>query len=70
LSIPDGRRHLVVYGIADAISADPERAALTAAVFGKLSDSEPPDPDSIVGFLDEQQRTVLRVTPDTALFHE
>ena len=70
LTVPDGRRHLVVYGSAEPISDDPERAQVTAQVFGRLSDSDPPDPDSIVGLLDEQQRTVIRITPDSAILHE
>ena len=70
LVVPDGRRHLVVYGSAEAIDADPDRAQLSAAVFGKLAGTEPPDAETLVAFLDEQQRTVLRITPESSLFHE
>lgn len=69
LCVPDGRAHLVVYGTAEAIDADPERAELTAQVFAALSGNPPPDPESIVPVLDEQRRTVLRITPERSLFH-
>ena len=40
LAVPDGRACLVLYGRAEAISADPERAELTADVFAALSGAE------------------------------
>ncbi len=70
LTVPDGRAHLVVYGTAEAIDADPLRAELTADVFAALGGGERPDPTSIVPLLDEQQRTVLRIVPERTLFHE
>ena len=70
LTVADGRAHLVVYGTVETIDADPDRAALTADVFARLSGYDRPDPDTIVAMLDEQQRTVLRLTPETVLFHE
>ena len=70
LTVPDGRAHLVVYGAAEAIDADPSRAELTAQVFGALSGNPPPDPTTLTPFLDEQQRTVLRITPTKTLFHD
>jgi PPOX class probable F420-dependent enzyme len=70
LCVADGRAHLVVYGTAETIDADPERAELTADVFAVLGDGTRPDPSSIVGLLDEQRRTVLRITPERVLFHE
>ncbi len=33
LTVPDGRQHLVLYGVAEAIDTDPDRAELTADVF-------------------------------------
>jgi PPOX class probable F420-dependent enzyme len=69
LTVPDGRAHLVVYGEAEAIDADPERAELTADVFARLSNGPRPDPVSIVPMLDEQQRTVLRITPTRVQLH-
>lgn len=70
LTVPDGRTHLVVYGTAEAIADDPLRAELTALVFGRLTDSDPPDPSTLTELLDEQQRTVLRITPTRTIFHE
>ena len=70
MTIPDGRIHLVVYGHAETIDADPLRAELTAEVFAVLSGNDAPDPASIVPMLDEQQRTVLRITPDKTFYQE
>ena len=69
LTIPDGREHLVIYGFAEAIDADPLRAELTAEVFAALSGSPAPDPNNIIAMLDEQQRTVLRITPEKTVLH-
>ena len=70
LTVPDGLVHLVIYGEAEAIDHDPERADLTADVSARLSGSSRPDPASIVELLDEQQRTVLRITPASTVFNE
>jgi PPOX class probable F420-dependent enzyme len=70
VTVPDGRVHLVVYGEAEAIDADPLRAELTAQVFSALSGNPAPDPAAIIPMLDEQQRVVLRITPTKFLFHE
>lgn len=70
LTVPDGRQHLVVYGTAEAIDADPLRAELTADVFAVLMGTgERPDPAAIAESLDEQERTVLRITPSKVTFH-
>lgn len=69
LTVPDGRAHLVVYGHAETIEHDPERAEATARLFGLLSGSAAPDPASIVPTLNEQQRTLLRITPTSTVFH-
>lgn len=69
LAVPDGRACLVVYGTAETIAAEPERAECTADVFAAITGGERPDPGAIVGMLDEQQRTVIRITPARALFH-
>ena len=69
LTVPDGRTHLVIYGRAETISTEPLRSALTAQVFAALSGSPAPEPSTIVEMLDEQQRTVLRITPEKTIFH-
>ncbi|HSH11021.1 MAG TPA: bifunctional 3-(3-hydroxy-phenyl)propionate/3-hydroxycinnamic acid hydroxylase [Ilumatobacter sp.] len=70
VTVPDGRAHLVVYGNAETIDADPLRAELTAQVFGALSGNPAPDPTTLTSILDEQRRTVLRITPTKTLLHE
>jgi PPOX class probable F420-dependent enzyme len=70
VAVPDGRIHLVVYGDAETIDADPARAELTAQVFGALSGNPTPDPTALVPMLDEQQRVILRITPTKFVFQE
>ena len=67
--VPDGRANATIYGTAECIDTDPLRAELTADVFERLSGEERPDPTSIIPTLDEQQRTVLRITADKFLFN-
>jgi PPOX class probable F420-dependent enzyme len=69
LTVPHGRRHLVVYGVAEAIDADPQRLELTADVFAALSGGERPEPESLRTAIDDQQRTIIRITPGKAIFH-
>jgi len=70
LTVPDGRVHLVVYGEVEPIETDPQRAELTAQIFGALSGNPAPDPTAIVPMLDEQQRVVLRISPTKTLFQQ
>jgi PPOX class probable F420-dependent enzyme len=70
IAVPDGRTHLVIYGTAETIDTDPLRADLTADVFARLAATERPDPASLVPTLDEQQRTIIRITPKKILFAE
>lgn len=70
LTVPDGRVHLVVSGPVEAIVADPERAELTADVFAALMGTDRPDPATLIPSLDEQRRTVLRLTPESVQLHE
>ncbi len=69
LVVHDGRRQLIIYGTAHGIDADPERAELTADVWGAML-GERPEPADIVESLDEQQRTVLRITPDSVFMND
>jgi len=69
LSVSSGRDCLIIYGTAEAIAEDPLRAELTADVVAKLRDIDRPDPETLITFLDEQKRTVLRITPDKTVFH-
>lgn len=70
VTVADGRSHLVIYGTAETIDTDPLRAELTADVFSRLTGTDRPEPASLVPTLDEQQRTVLRITPTRVLFAE
>ena len=70
ITVPDGRVHLVVYGTAETIEVDPERAELSADVLAVVRGPERPDPSSIVGWLDDQRRGVLRITPEKVSMHE
>ena len=70
LAVPDGRVHVVVYGVAQTVADDPERAELSADVLAAVRGSERPDPASIVSWLDENQHTILRITPQKVLFHD
>ena len=70
LAVPDGRVHVVVYGTAEGIEHDPERAELTADVLAVVRGPARPSPAAIVGWLDEQGRGVLRITPDKVFRHE
>jgi PPOX class probable F420-dependent enzyme len=69
-TVPDDRVHVVIYGIAEAIERDPERAELTADVLAVVRGPDRPDPSSIVPWLDENRRTILRITPQKVLIHE
>lgn len=69
-TVADGRVHVVVYGVAEGIDADPERAELSADVLAAVRQTDRPDPASIIGWLDADQRRVLRITPQKALSHE
>lgn len=71
LLVHDDRKQLIIYGRAECIERDPQRADLTARVFRVLSGK--PDfaiDDNFLKMLDEQQRTILRVTPDKAFMNE
>ncbi|HWE54112.1 MAG TPA: TIGR03618 family F420-dependent PPOX class oxidoreductase [Acidimicrobiales bacterium] len=70
VTVVDGRTHLVVYGTAETIDADPLRAELTADVFARVAGTERQDATSFKATLDEQQRTVIRITPEKILFTE
>jgi PPOX class probable F420-dependent enzyme len=63
LIVPDGRAHVVVYGEAETIVDDPERAELTADILAVIRGPERPDPSSIADWLEENRRGVLRITP-------
>jgi PPOX class probable F420-dependent enzyme len=69
LTVCEGREHLVLYGTADLITADPERAELSADILAVVRGPERPDPVSITGWLNDDHRGVVRVTPGKVLLH-
>jgi PPOX class probable F420-dependent enzyme len=70
LTVPDGRTHVVVYGTAEAIDTDPERAELSAEVLAVVRGIERPEPSTLVGWLNENRQVVLRIKPEKALMHD
>ena len=71
LLVHEWRKQLVIYGRAEAIADDPERIELTARVFRRLGG----DPDFVVtdGFvagMNQQERTILRITPEQASMND
>jgi PPOX class probable F420-dependent enzyme len=70
LTVPDGRVHVAVYGTAEIIENDPERAELSADVLAVVRGPDRPDPAAIVQWLDQQQRIVVRITPERVFSHE
>lgn len=67
LLVHEDRKQLVIYGTAEGVDRDPERAELTAKVFRRLSGNAAMEvDDAFLRMLDEQQRTVLRITPHKA----
>ena len=70
LTVPDGRVHVVVYGVATGIESDPERAELSADFLAAVRGPDRPQPSTIVDWLNAERRTVLRITPEKVLMHE
>ena len=69
VSVPDGRVNLIIYGTAEMFEEDPERAELSADVLAVVLGQDRPDPASITAWLDQDNRGILRITPNKALFH-
>lgn len=69
VTVPDARVSLVVYGTAETFDADPERAELSADALAVVLGQGRPDPATIVGWLDQDKRGVIRITPEKAFFH-
>jgi len=69
VSVPDGRVNLVIYGTAETVDEDPERAELSADVLAVVLGQDRPDPSAITAWLDQDNRGVVRITPNKVLFH-
>jgi PPOX class probable F420-dependent enzyme len=71
LLVHDGRKQLVIYGRAQAVTRDPERIELTARVLRKLSGN--PDievNEAFVSGMNAQKRTILKVKPEQAFMND
>jgi len=69
LLVHEGRSQLVIYGRAEAISRDPERIELTARVFKRITGKDDFDvTDEFSASMNEQKRTVLRITAEKATY--
>ena len=70
LVINDGRKQLIVYGTAKAVEADPERMELTRRLFRRVTGQEPGPAEELKPVLDGQQRTALRIIPESAFMND
>jgi PPOX class probable F420-dependent enzyme len=70
LLVHEDRKQLVIYGRADAIDQDPERAELSLPVFRKVMGKKVPQSEAFVRHLDEQKRTILRIIPEKAFMND
>ena len=64
----DGRKQLIVYGTAESITGEPERAMLTRRLRKAVGTQIPPEDLSDEDYgkqLDETNRVILRITPTT-----
>ncbi|MEQ9003587.1 MAG: TIGR03618 family F420-dependent PPOX class oxidoreductase, partial [Pseudomonadales bacterium] len=65
LLVHEDRKQLVIYGTAECIDQDPERAELSARVFRRLTgNADMTVNDGFIAMLVEQQRTILRIRPE------
>ena len=71
LLVHEGRKQLVIYGRAQALADDPERLDVSRQVFERLS-GKPVDvaEDEFREMLDGQKRTVLKITPESAMMND
>jgi PPOX class probable F420-dependent enzyme len=69
VAVPDGHVHLLLYGTAELIADDPERAERTADILAVVRGPERPDPTSILGWMNEERRGVVRITATKVLLH-
>jgi PPOX class probable F420-dependent enzyme len=71
LLVHDDRKQLIIYGDVECIEQDPLRIELTARVFRVLTGN--PDfeaDDKFINTMDEQRRTVLRLTPTSVFMND
>ncbi len=64
--VQDGRRYVLVYGVAERLDADPARLDATRriAFFRTMHPQDIDDDAALAAQLDADQRGILRITPD------
>ena len=65
----DGRKQLVLYGTSEGFAEDPERMDLSKRLFAAMG-RDLPDDAALKARLDEEKRTVLRITPDQVMMND
>ncbi|MGE3857075.1 MAG: TIGR03618 family F420-dependent PPOX class oxidoreductase [Dehalococcoidia bacterium] len=73
LLVLDGRKQLIVYGTAECIAGEPERAAITRRIRKAVGTNVPADDLSDEDYgkqLDEQKRVIIRITPTSAFSND
>lgn len=69
LLVNDGRKQLVLYGTSEGFAEDPERIELSKRMYAAMG-RELPDDAALKARLDEEKRTVLRITPDQVMMND
>ena len=70
LLVPQGRRQLIVYGTAEAVSSDPARVEATKRVRARMGRPFEGDDSELSRELDEANRVILRLTPERTLMND
>ena len=71
LLVADGHKQLIIYGQAICIDSDPERAQATVDVFRVITGNTGFAADEdFISMLNEQQRTIFKITPQKALMND
>jgi PPOX class probable F420-dependent enzyme len=68
--VNDGRRQLILYGVAEPIAADPDRLTLHKRLTGGQGRYGGGSDEEIIARLDEDERTALRILPRRALMND
>ncbi len=67
--INDGRKQLVLYGTSQGVAEDPERMELSKRMYGAMG-REVPEEAALKARLDEEKRTILRITPYQVMMND
>jgi PPOX class probable F420-dependent enzyme len=67
--VNDGRKQLVLYGTSRGVADDPDRMELSKRLYGVMG-IEIPDEAAMKERLDNEKRTILRITPEQVLMND